>query len=74
MVSKRHKIINVPLFKKIWDIIWDNLRGQKSIGPRKMLKWQKSDCPSKKKIMSHSFLNSGTLIVILSTPKISLKN
>ena len=27
MVAKRHKITNVPLFKKIWDIIfcfWDN--------------------------------------------------
>ena len=27
MVAKRHKISNVPLFKKIWDIIffgWDN--------------------------------------------------
>ena len=27
MVSKRHKITNVPLFKKIWDIIfffWDH--------------------------------------------------
>ena len=27
MVSKRHKITNVPLFKKIWDIIdflWEN--------------------------------------------------
>ena len=31
MVSKRHKITNVPLFKKIWD----NLRGQKSLGPLK---------------------------------------
>ena len=27
MVAKRHQITNVPLFKKIWDIIffvWDN--------------------------------------------------
>jgi len=27
MVAKRHKITNVPLFKKLWDIIfffWDN--------------------------------------------------
>jgi hypothetical protein len=39
MVAKRHKITNVPLFKKIWDIIFfwgDNLRGQKSLGPLKM--------------------------------------
>jgi hypothetical protein len=29
--------INVPLFKKLRDIlIWDNLRGQKSLGPLKM--------------------------------------
>jgi hypothetical protein len=40
MVAKRHKITNVPLFKKIWDIIFF--------------------CGT----MSHSFLNSGTFIVI----------
>ena len=38
MVAKRHKITNVPLFKKIWDIIF----------------------------LSRIFLNSGTLIVIMS--------
>jgi hypothetical protein len=46
MVAKRHKITNVPLFKKLWDIIlffWDN--------------------NFYVKIMSRSFLNSGTLIV-----------
>jgi hypothetical protein len=34
MVAKRHKITNVPLFKKLWDIIfffWD----QKVIVPQK---------------------------------------
>ena len=41
MVAKINKITNVPLFKKLWDIIfffWDNnnLRGQKSLGPLKM--------------------------------------
>jgi hypothetical protein len=47
MVAKRHKITNVPLFKKLWDIIFflrdnhfishmSNLRGQKSLGPLKM--------------------------------------
>jgi hypothetical protein len=48
MVAKRHKITNVPLFKKLWDIIFffwdnhfmsfarDNLRGQKSLDPLKM--------------------------------------
>ena len=34
MVAKRHKITNVPLFKKLRDIIF--LRGQKSLGPLKM--------------------------------------
>ncbi len=43
MVAKGHKITNVPLFKKLWDIIFffgdcarDKLRGQKSLGPLKM--------------------------------------
>ena len=27
MVAKRHKITNVPLFKKLWDIIFFNLKG-----------------------------------------------
>jgi hypothetical protein len=47
MVAKRHKITNVPLFKKLRDIIffWDNncwdfltpkLRVQKSLDPLKM--------------------------------------
>ena len=39
MVAKRHKITNVPLFKKIWDIIFlrsGQFRGQKSLGPLKM--------------------------------------
>ena len=48
MVANRHKITNVPLFKKIWEKIflgWDNhlishfslrsgqFRGKKSLGP-----------------------------------------
>ncbi len=55
MVAKRHKITNVPLFKKLWDIIFffemSLETAQKVIVPQK-------------KIMSRSFLNSGTLIVI----------
>ena len=41
MVSKGHKVTNVPLFKKLCDIMVflccarDNLRGQKSLGPLK---------------------------------------
>jgi hypothetical protein len=31
MVAKRHKITNVPLFKKIWDIIF--FLGQKLFEP-----------------------------------------
>ena len=50
MVSKRHKITNVPLFKKIWDIIF-------FFGTITFTQ-------SRKKIMSHIFLKSGTLIVI----------
>ena len=62
MVAKRHKITNVPLFKKIWDIIFflrDNnflsrfegqFRGQKSRGPLKMSREmaQKVIVPKKK--------------------------
>jgi hypothetical protein len=37
MVAERHKITYVPLFKKLWDIIFfDPWRGQKSLGPLKM--------------------------------------
>jgi hypothetical protein len=52
MVSKRHKITNVPLFKKIWDI---NLRGQKSLGPLKMSleMAQKVIVPQKKNYVPH---------------------
>ncbi len=50
MVAKRHKITNVPLFKKLWDIIF--------------FFWDNNFLSRKKKIMSRSFLNSGTLIVI----------
>ena len=69
MVAKRHKITNVPLFKKIWDIIFlrsGQFRGQKSLGPLKMsLEMAHKVIVPQKKIISRSFLNSGTLIVIL---------
>ncbi len=43
----------------------DNLRGQKSLGPLKMsLEMAHKVIVPQKKIMSRSFLNSGTLIVI----------
>jgi hypothetical protein len=43
----------------------DNLRGQKSLGPLKMsLEMAHKVIVQKKKIMSRSFLNIGTLIVI----------
>ena len=42
----------------------DNLRGQKSLGsPKKSLEMAKKVIAPHKKIMSRSFLNSGTLIV-----------
>jgi hypothetical protein len=42
----------------------DNLRGQKSLGPLKMsLETAQKVIVPQKKIMSRSFLNSGTLIV-----------
>ncbi len=45
----------------------DNLRGQKSLGPLKMsLETAQKVIVPQKKIMSRSFLNSVTLIVILS--------
>jgi hypothetical protein len=46
-------------------IFEDNLRGQKSLGPLKMsLEMAHKVIVPQKKIMSRSFLNSGTLIVI----------
>jgi hypothetical protein len=49
----------------------DNLRGQKSLGPLKMsLEMAHKVIVPQKKIMSRSFLNSGTLIVIKLWPKI----
>ena len=43
----------------------DNLGGQKSLGPLKMsLEMAKKVIVPQKKIMSRSFLNSGTIIVI----------
>jgi hypothetical protein len=60
MVAKRHKITNVPLFKKLWDIIfffWDNHFMSHFLGH------SEGAFVPKKKIMSRSFLNSGTLIV-----------
>jgi hypothetical protein len=45
----------------------DNLRGQKSLGPLKMsLEMAHKVIVPQKKIMSRSFLNSGTLIIIAS--------
>jgi hypothetical protein len=44
----------------------DNLRGQKSLGPLTMsLEMAQKVIVPQKKIMSRSFLNSGTLIVII---------
>jgi hypothetical protein len=54
--------------KKYWDVMYTlrpNLRGQKSLGPLKMsLEMAHKVIVPQKKIMSRSFLNSGTLIVI----------
>jgi hypothetical protein len=63
MVAKRHKITNVPLFKKLWDIIfvfWDNNFLSHFSGH---FEGASTFLTRKKKIMSRSFLNSGTLIV-----------
>ena len=50
MVSKGHKVTNVPLFKKLCD----NLRGQKSLGPSKSpLKWLKNNSNNKKNYVPH---------------------
>jgi hypothetical protein len=57
MVAKRHKITNVPLFKKLWDIIfffWDN----------NFLSHFSGHFEEASTFLSRSFLNSGTLIVI----------
>jgi hypothetical protein len=77
MVAKRHKITNVPLFKKIWDIIfffWDNkflshfsghFEGASTfLTPKLSLETAQKVIVPQKKIMSRIFLNSGTLIVI----------
>jgi hypothetical protein len=49
----------------------DNLRGQKSLGPLIMsLEMAHKVIVPQKKIMSQSFLNSGTLIVIFGSQKI----
>ena len=68
MVAKRHKITNVPLFQKLWDIIFffgDNNflshfsghfeGGQKSLGPLKMSleTAQKVIVPQKKNYVPH---------------------
>jgi hypothetical protein len=69
MGAKRHKITNVPLFKKIWDIIfffWDNnlncpsLRSGQFKGSKKSWPPQnvprngsKSYCPAKKNYVPH---------------------
>ncbi len=78
MVAKRHKITNVPLFKKLWDIIF--LGGQSLYEPflgtfwggldfldllKMSLKMAHKVIVPQKKIISRSFLNSGTIIVII---------
>jgi hypothetical protein len=59
--------INVPLFKKLRDIIFltSKLRGQKSLGPLKMsLEMAHKVIVPQQKIRSQSFLNSGTLVFL----------
>ncbi len=74
MVAKRHKITNVPLFKKIWD----NLRGQKSRGPLKMSREmaQKVIVPQKKNYVPHFLkqrdINSYSVIPIRLKPFLSM--
>ncbi len=76
MVAKRHKITNVPMFKKLWDIIFfggDNhfmshfsghFEGASTfLTPKLSLEMAHKVIVPQKKIMSRSFLNSGTLIV-----------
>ena len=65
MVAKGHKITNVPLFKKLWDIIFfggDNHFMSHFSGHFEMA--HKVIVPQKKKIMSRSFLKSGTLVIL----------
>ena len=54
MVSKGHKITNVPLFKKIWDIIdflWENHFMIHFSGHFKgASKWLISNCPPKNQL------------------------
>jgi hypothetical protein len=56
MVAKRHKITNVPLFKKLWDIIVssaarDNLGVKKVLAPQNVPRnGSKSYCPAKIKL------------------------
>ncbi len=77
--TRVHKNTNVPLFKKLWDLIFfcgtitlwgisrDILRGPRLFWPLKMsLKLAHKVIVPQKKIMSRNFLNSGTLIVISS--------
>ncbi len=63
MVAKRHKITNVPLFKKIWDIIfffWD-----KNFLSRFSGHFEEASTSTR------IFLNSGTLIVKKPTASLS---
>ena len=79
MVAKRHKITNVPQFKKIWDIIffWDNhfmshfkghFEGAKTFLTPKLSRAQREMAQKvivpPKNIMSQIFLNSGTLVIL----------
>jgi hypothetical protein len=56
--------INVPLFKKLRDIIF--FCGTITFWPPQNVprNGSKSYCPKTKKIMSQSFLNSGTLVIL----------
>ncbi len=55
MVAKRHKITNVPLFKKLWDIIFlrsGQFKGSKKSWPPQNVpqNGSKGYCPAKKKL------------------------
>ena len=66
-VGKGEVTINVPLFKKLRDIIFlvGQFRGQKSRDPFKMSReMDHKVIVPQKKIMSQSFTNSGTLLLL----------
>ncbi len=71
-VERHHTILKIYRMLIIFSLknsfhARDNLRGQKSLGPLKMsLEMAHKVIVTQKKIISRSFLNSGTLIVISS--------